>query len=227
MKTIVVGDIHGCYEELKELIIDLEEKQEYNKDTDRLIFLGDYIDRGEDSYKVIQYIKELQKNNSNVIALMGNHEKMCIDFMTRNEDNWLNNGYYTTLKSYGSYQALSKDVEWMQSLPMYYEDEHCIYVHAGMNPRKPLSQNTWYELLWQRESFIYDFHKFYKKVIFGHTPSQLLLKKDKPYQTTGGNIGIDTGCVFGGNLTALVLVDGEVTKFYQVSNEKFDEDFDE
>ena len=63
MKTIVVGDIHGCYNELKELMIDLKENQEYNENTDRLIFLGDYIDRGDDSYKVVQYIKELQKEN--------------------------------------------------------------------------------------------------------------------------------------------------------------------
>ena len=56
MKTIVVGDIHGCYNELKELMIDLKENQEYNENTDRLIFLGDYIDRGDDSYKVVQYI---------------------------------------------------------------------------------------------------------------------------------------------------------------------------
>ena len=110
MRTIVIGDIHGCYKELKQLIVDLKDNREYNKDTDRLIFLGDYIDRGEDSREVIWYIQELQKENSNVIALMGNHEKMCIDFMVRHQDGWLWNGYEATFNSYGTYKALEKHI---------------------------------------------------------------------------------------------------------------------
>lgn len=217
MRTIVIGDIHGCYKELKQLIVDLKDNQEYNKDTDRIIFLGDYIDRGEDSFKVIQYIKELQKENSNVITLMGNHEKMCIDFITENKDGWLYNGYEATLASYGTYKALSKDVKWMKNLPLYYEDENFIYAHAGINPIKPLEENSDYELLWEREGFIYNRAKFDKNVIFGHTPSQLMMGGDKPYKTSAGNIGIDTGCVYGGYLTALIIEDGEATKFYQQS----------
>lgn len=215
MKTIVVGDIHGCYKELKQLIVDLKDNQEYNKDTDRLIFLGDYIDRGKDSRKVIQYIKELQEENDNVIALMGNHEKMCIEYITYNDNNWLNNGYQATLKSYGGYKELMKDIEWMKSLPLYYEDENYIYVHAGINPNKSLKDNSDYELLWQRESFLYNRAIFDKIVIFGHSPSLLVAQTDKPYKTFANNICIDTGCVFGGNLTALIIEDGEVVKFYQ------------
>lgn len=215
MRTIVVGDIHGCYKELKELMIDLKDNQEYNKNTDRLIFLGDYIDRGQDSCKVIQYIKKLQKNNNNVIALRGNHEQMCIDFMVNNQDIWLLNDYQATFKSYGGYKALAEDVEWMEKLPLYYEDDYCIYVHAGINPKKPLSQNNEYELLWTREKFIYDRTKINKTVIFGHTPSLSLTGGDKPYRTSVNHIGIDTGCVFGGKLTALIIEDGKVIKFYQ------------
>lgn len=225
MKTIVVGDIHGCYKELKQLIIDLKDNQEYNKDTDRLIFLGDYIDRGKDSCKVIQYIKELQKENDNVIALMGNHEKMCIEYITQNENIWLYNGYQATLNSYGSYKELIKDVEWMKSLPLYYEDENYVYAHAGINPNKPLKENSDYELLWQREGFVYSRAMFDKTVIFGHTPSQCVAQNDKPYKTSANNVGIDTGCVFGGNLTALIIENGEVIKFYQESFE--DEDIEQ
>ena len=218
MKTIVVGDIHGCYNELKELMIDLKENQEYNENTDRLIFLGDYIDRGDDSYKVVQYIKELQKENSNVIALMGNHEKMCVEYMTEHKDTWLWNGYEYTLDSYGSYKELLKDIEWMNNLPLYYEDENFIYVHAGINPNKSLKNNSEYELLWVRESFIYNPQKFNKKVIFGHTPSQNMTGETKPYETYTGNIGIDTGCVYGGCLTALIIEDDKIKKFYQIDN---------
>ena len=205
------------------MIIDLKKKQEYNKDTDRLIFLGDYIDRGEDSRKVIQYIKELQKENSNVIALMGNHEQMCIDFIRHNKESWLWNGYEATFNSYGNYEELAKDIEWMQGLPLYYEDEGFIYVHAGINPNKPLKENSEYELLWQREDFIYDRTKINKTVIFGHTPSQFMMGGDKPYKTSAGHIGIDTGCVFGGYLTALIIEDGEVKKFYQQDIEEINE----
>jgi serine/threonine protein phosphatase 1 len=215
MRTIVVGDIHGCYKELKQLIVDLEDNQEYNKDTDRLIFLGDYIDRGKDSYQVVQYIKELQKNNDNVIALMGNHEQMCIDFMTQNTESWLWNGYGVTLDSYGNYAKLEKDIEWMKKLPLYYEDEHFVYVHAGINPNKPLKENSDYELLWERENFLYNRTKFDKTVVFGHTPSLTVMGGYKPYRTSAGNIGIDTGCVFGGYLTALIIEDDKVEKFYQ------------
>lgn len=224
MRTIVIGDIHGCYEELKQLIVDLKDNREYNKDTDRLIFLGDYIDRGKDSRKVIEYIKELQEENNNVIALMGNHEKMCIDFMARSYDGWLYNGYIPTIDSYGSYKELEKDIGWMRSLPLYYEDENFIYVHAGINPNKPLEQNSEFELLWQREDFIYNRTKINKTVIFGHTPSQLMTDSDKPYKTSAGHIGIDTGCVFGGYLTALIIKDGDVAKFYQQNIEEVNEE---
>ena len=70
MKTFVISDVHGCYKELKALLLALEEGGEYNKNTDKLVFLGDYIDRGEDSRKVIELVRSLQKDNKNVIAFL-------------------------------------------------------------------------------------------------------------------------------------------------------------
>ena len=78
--SIVIGDIHRCYNELKELMFDLEQAGEYDKEKDKLVFLGDYIDRGKDSRLVVEFIRGLQKNNKRVIALMGNHEDMLIDY---------------------------------------------------------------------------------------------------------------------------------------------------
>lgn len=220
MRTVVIGDIHGCYNELQKLMIELEENQAYNKNTDRLVFLGDYIDRGNNSQKVIEYIRKLQKENKNVIALRGNHEQMLIDYYNDKSENWLFNGCSETIKSYkNNKQQFYDDMEWMKSLPLYFNDENFVYVHAGISASKPITeQNDWY-LLWVRESFIYSAEHFDKRVIFGHTPSLMIAGDDKPYYTYANNVGIDTGCVYGGKLTALIIENDEIQRFYQVQKE--------
>lgn len=218
MKTIVISDIHGCYDELETLLLALEENKEYNKDTDRLIFLGDYIDRGTDSRLVVNLVRELQENNDNVIALMGNHEDMLLDYWRGKSDIWCLNGHTATLKSYEGYkEEFIDDIEWMRNLPLYYEDDYFIYVHAGVNINKPLEEQDRHTLLWIREPFIYSVQEYYKKVIFGHTPTVNLNGKAKPTYTYNNNIAVDTGCVYGGALTALVIEDDKVTNFYQIS----------
>lgn len=218
-RIIVISDIHGCYKELKKLIGMLESSGEYVKNTDTLIFLGDYIDRGPDSKKVISFVRELQNESENVIPLMGNHEKMCVDYFEDGDSCWTFNGKRTTVSSYGSISALSDDVEWMKSLPIYYENDKFIFVHAGINPDVPLEENTSYDLLWERDGFLYNTSEFDKKVIFGHTPSLFYNESDLPYETIGGNIGIDTGCVFSGKLTALIIEEDEIIKYCQVGAE--------
>lgn len=220
MKTIVVGDIHGCYNELRDLILSLKKEGVYNKDTDKLIFLGDYIDRGEDSKKVIEFIRNLQENNDNVIALMGNHEDMLLNYYYGIDNNWTFNGHRETLNSYGGFsKQLENDVRWIKNLPLYYEDEHFIYVHAGVNVDKPITQQDRFTLLWIRDDFVYNEKKYDKRVIFGHTPTLFLSEGCKPVQTFANNIDIDTGCVFGGALTALVIEDEEVIGFHQIRKE--------
>lgn len=220
MRTIVIGDIHGCYNELKELMSTLETEEVYNKNTDKLVFLGDYIDRGSDSRLVIKFIRELQENNDNVIALMGNHEDMLLDYMKDISDNWTFNGYASTMESYKGFEKqFKKDVQWMRTLPIYHEDEHFIYVHAGIDPYKPMEEQDEFDMLWVREPFIYNAKKYHKKVIFGHTPTVFLNEDYKPVMTYAGNVDIDTGCVYGGALTALILENGEIDGFYQASKE--------
>lgn len=220
MKTIVIGDIHGCYNELKELILTLETEGEYNKNTDKLIFLGDYIDRGDNSRLVIEYIRNLQKNNDNVIALMGNHEDMLLDYIDNADNTWTWNGHTSTMDSYKGFdKQFRKDVQWIRSLPLYHEDEHFIYVHAGIDTYKPMEKQDRFTMLWIREPFIYNTNEYHKKVIFGHTPTMSLGEGHKPVRTFINNIDIDTGCVYGGALTALIINNDEVEGFYQVSKE--------
>lgn len=216
MKTIVIGDIHGCYSELKKLITDLESNGEYNKNTDKLVFLGDYIDRGKDSRLVIKFIRKLQKENKNVIALMGNHEDMLLEYYKNGDETWLWNGGKTTLESYyGFDKQFKNDMNWMKNLPLYHTDDNFVYVHGGVDVDKPLEKQDKDTLLWIREEFIYNKKEYDKIVVFGHTPTFLLNKEYLPIITNANNIDIDTGCVFGGSLTALIIEDDEVKNLYQ------------
>lgn len=218
MRTIVIGDVHGCYNELKELISALEENNEYDKNIDKIVFLGDYIDRGKDSRLVIEFVRKLQKEHNNVIALMGNHEDMLIDYRDGLNHIWLYNGYDTTKDSYEGFdEQFEDDVNWMRSLPLYHEDEHFVYVHAGINPTIKMNKQDKNTLLWVREEFIYDERAYDKTVIFGHTPTANLNGSWMPVETFADHVGIDTGCVFGGALTALIIKDGEIDGFYQVN----------
>ena len=220
MKTIVIGDTHGCYKELKELILTLEADGEYNKNTDKIVFLGDYIDRGEDSRLVIKFIRDMQKENENVIALMGNHEDMLLNYLYGNDATWTYNGNNATIDSYNGFKKqFYSDVKWMKNLPLYHEDEHFIYVHAGSDVSKPMKKQSKWTLLWTREPFIYNTEKYHKKVIFGHTPTFSLNRSDEPVYTFTGNLDIDTGCVYGGALTAVIIEDDEVKGFYQIEKE--------
>ena len=217
MRTIVIGDVHGCYNELKEMILTLETEGEYKKGIDKLVFLGDYIDRGDDSRLVIGFIRKLQEENDNVIALMGNHEDMLLNYLYDDNDDWLWNGYRSTMDSYEGFDnQFKRDVQWIKTLPLYHEDEYCIYVHAGIDPYKPMEEQDRYNLLWVREPFIYNRKKYHKRVVFGHTPTANLSEEWKPVRTYANNIDIDTGCVYGGALTALIIDDGETNGFYQI-----------
>jgi serine/threonine protein phosphatase 1 len=224
MRTIVIGDTHGCYNELVGMIMSLEQGGKYNKDTDKLVFLGDYIDRGKDSRLVIEYIRSLQEDNDNVIALMGNHEDMLLKYWDGIDNNWEYNGANQTLDSYtGHWEQFEDDIEWMRTLPLYHEDNNFIYVHAGIDPMKPMKKQIRHTLLWVREDFIYTDMYYDKRVVFGHTPTANLNEKWKPVYTYTNNIDIDTGCVYGGALSALIINDDKIEGFYQIQKGEFDD----
>ncbi len=148
---------------------------------------------------------------------MGNHEDMLINYVNAGHEIWFSNGADETIHSYrNSRDAFRDDLEWIKKLPLYYEDENFIYVHAGVDVNCPMEKQKRNTLLWVREPFIYSEKKYYKRVIFGHTPTVMLNGEYMPLYTMAGNINIDTGCVFGGNLTALIIEDGDIKEFYNV-----------
>jgi serine/threonine protein phosphatase 1 len=207
-----IGDIHGCLSALKELIDQLPLKPE-----DELVFLGDYIDRGRESKGVLDYLVANQKPNWHF--LRGNHEQMLLEWLgTPNSlaaSNWLLNGGHQTLQSYVPKEKLDEvrgegahillqsyiphtHVEFLNELPLTYETPDYFFCHAGVNLDKPLNAQEPDDLLWIRRKFLQDPRPTPKLVIHGHTPVE---KAD----VTKDRIDIDTGCVYGGFLTAISL----------------------
>jgi len=208
MSIFAVGDIHGCYDKLQALL-----KKIPLKEGDKLIFLGDYIDRGSCSKEVVDLILSLQKKmGNNLVCLKGNHEKMFLDYLAGiNIELFLANGGMATIKSYskdGNFFISEEHLLFFKHLRLYYETEDYIFVHAGIYPGRALSEQKEDDLLWIRGEFIYSDFDIKKKVIFGHTPSRSFI----PYFDKS-KIGIDTGAVYGGFLTAIKLPEEEI---YQV-----------
>ena len=212
-KIFAIGDIHGCLEKLQALVQSIGADPQ----NDTLIFIGDFIDRGNSSREVVDYIIRLKVQYKKVVCLLGNHEYMLIRYLDGlDEDMYLENGGIATLRSYGISRSDEPEKrkakiprehrQLFESLLPYYETEDYIFVHAGLKPGLRLCEQTKHDLLWVRHEFIYAENDFGKMVIFGHTPlSHPLIMPTK--------IGIDTGAVFGGKLTCVEL---PAVKFHQV-----------
>ncbi len=201
----VVGDIHGCLAPLKRLLEHLEP----DLYRDRLLFMGDYVDRGPESRGVVDYILSLMARYpaENIICLKGNHEVMFLDYLAgQDEGLFLFNGGLNTLEDYwGEGWDRRTDLvlppdhaRFYQDLRPFYETEEYIFVHAGLKPEVPLEEQSEEDLYWIRGEFIASTEDFGRRVIFGHTPfEQPLILPNK--------IGIDTGLVYGNFLTCLKL----------------------
>ncbi len=201
-RIFIVGDIHGCLDMLKRML----DKIHWQPDKDRLIFLGDYIDRGDDPKGVVDFILELEQLSSRIQCLVGNHEAAFLDYLSGKEKKlFLMNGGYRTLESYdatregpNNHLVPPSHMDFYNSLQKYLELEDYYVVHAGFRPGVPLPEQHFEDLVWIRDPFIFSNHDFGKRVIFGHTPfSEPLLLENK--------IGLDTGAVYGNKLTCLEL----------------------
>jgi serine/threonine protein phosphatase 1 len=207
--TCVIGDIHGCHATLTHLLALVLHKAQ------TIVFLGDYVDRGPHSKEVVSTILALQQQETHrIIPLMGNHDFLFNQYLNGQDASiFLQVGGLQTLASYGLHPSASQqEIEdkvppahraFFRSLPLWWQDSHAIYVHAGLQPGRHLSQQTSAWCLWAREHFLQDSFDFGKPVIFGHTVF------DKPFMSAN-RIGLDTGAVYNGFLTALLLPKREI-----------------
>jgi len=147
MKYDIIGDIHGHYHDLLELLKKMDYGQSkqgnyYHPDR-QAIFVGDYIDRGKNSKQVVQLVRAMQENGS-AIALMGNHEYNAICFHTkgstgeylRPRTNQNIKQHCATLHSFEDDAFLNETLDWFKQLPLFYENEYFRVVHACWEDEK-------------------------------------------------------------------------------------------
>ncbi|MCF6331737.1 MAG: serine/threonine protein phosphatase [Draconibacterium sp.] len=195
-RLFAIGDIHGCFDSLKELV---ENKIQLQK-SDKLILLGDYIDRGDKSKAVVDFIIELQDKGYNIVPLMGNHEVMLLDACEngKNVSKWILNGGNETLKSFEIISIKSiepKYLKFFKELEYYYSFDEFLFVHAGFNDNLVNPFSDFYSMLWKCKEFYTNPLLANKTIIHGHNPvsvskceERVLFKLDV--------INIDTGCVY-------------------------------
>jgi serine/threonine protein phosphatase 1 len=237
-RTFAIGDVHGDLDGLERVFSKLPPREA----SDTIVFVGDYLDRGPKSAQVVQFVrKEAEAGPARVVALRGNHEDAWLRVIEVGWPEFIlppGNGCLAAMRSFtggpmpepeerpkpAEEKALMTGsffppdvVEWMKALPYFYEDDHAIYVHAGLPRGKsgfthPSKVDTPAALLWLRDE---DFFRNYrgKLVVFGHTATAYLpvelssYTPEDPMDVWAGPccVGLDTGAGKGGFLTVVEL----------------------
>lgn len=197
--VVIVGDVHGCIDELNALL------ELAYRPGDRLIFVGDLINKGPDSRAVLERVRELGAE-----AVIGNHELGYLRYRERSRARTRPNPDFEQVKrQLGKHE--SKWAKWMAGLPSYIEDDAFLVVHAGLVPGQHPSQSDRRTLARIRtwdgcgdcldhpdHPAWYELYQGTKLVVFGHWAVRGLVVEDR-------YVGLDSGCVYGGALSALLL----------------------
>lgn len=226
--VLVTSDIHGHYQELQGLLTMWRPEKEF------LLFLGDYCDRGEDSYGVLQTVKSLVESGQ-AVAIGGNHEELLLSFLDYPEteyESFYANGGGKTIKSFypdsvrpefektpETWAELIKEdfselVSFIRNLPFYIEMGDWLFVHAGVNPFQTDWRNSSdIDFRWIRERFYLRRNETGKRIMFGHTPIPLLpYGKGLPIWTNRDQtlFGIDGGMGSHLVLNGIRIENGEI-----------------
>lgn len=217
----LIGDIHGCLEQLQALEAQLPQ------DMTR-VYLGDYVDRGPDSAGVLRHLFAAQQAApEQVICLMGNHESMLSDFLmapARHAARYLSNGGGETLASLGlppvpaagdpaplaeaAQAALGPELtQWIAARPLTWRSGNLVAVHAGADPARPLDRQDPASLIWGHPDFLRKARRDGLWIAHGHT----IVREPAAVQ---GRIALDTGCYATGRLTAAELHPDGTLRFH-------------
>jgi len=224
-----IGDVHGCYDILARLLATIADDVATRGQGRRplLIFVGDYVDRGPASAKVLSSLVWLQRNAPfEPRFLKGNHEEMLLAWLDDPAEarGWLRVGGAETLRSYAVDPPAEADaiddhlrarddllermpashLRFLQALELTLTLGDYAFVHAGVRPGVPLRKQAAADLLWIREPFLGHAKRFEKVIVHGHTwdSAEPTIREQR--------IGIDTGVYRTGVLTALRLEDGRI-----------------
>ena len=213
-----IGDVHGRLDLLTNLLKKvIADARAFQDKRVVVVFLGDYIDRGLQSSGVLDFLSKLEMGRIETIFLRGNHDQVLLDFLQDPEvgADWFQFGGRETLLSYkvqppiGLADASERSrcqKELLQKIPaphidflkrtkLSHECGRCFFVHAGVDPDKPMAAQTSAELLWIREAFLESTKPLSHVIVHGHTP-------ESGPVWNGRRIGIDTGAYISNSLTA-------------------------
>jgi serine/threonine protein phosphatase 1 len=198
-RIIAIGDIHGCAKALESLIQRVQPAPD-----DLIIPMGDYVDRGPDSRRVLDLLIDLT-TRCHVVPLLGNHEIMMLQDLGSLRM-WLECGGMATVDSYnGALETIPQHhLDFLRNCCRYVETEQFMFVHANYDAYLPLGEQPDNLLFWEHVvRRLPEPHQSGKKVIVGHTP-----QSDGEILDLGHLICIDTYCVGGGWLTGLEVGNG-------------------
>ncbi|WP_370402023.1 metallophosphoesterase family protein [Sulfitobacter sp. JB4-11] len=220
-----IGDIHGRVDLLDTLIrqIILDKESDPAERQMFIVFLGDYIDRGDQSRETVNYLIQLQgAAGKNIVFLTGNHEAALLDFLDGKSagSNWLDHGGRQTVASYGlkppdasptqaeldtlrlKLRPLMADhIGFFRALDMTWQSGNYFFCHAGVDPERRLTEQDPQSLLFGNRSFLENNGHSDAMVVHGHYAAA------EPV-TTPHRICIDTGAYYSGKLTAAKISDG-------------------
>ena len=212
-RIYAIGDIHGCAVQLANLHeIIAEDLARRPIEAPLLLHIGDYVDRGADTAGVLQrLLAGTPIEGVQVVNIVGNHDETMLHALSGDRaaaTDWLFAGGRPALESYGIdpdspreswlERVPGEHLEFLRKLTLTHHDGGYFFVHGGVRPGVPLEQQAREDLLRMRQPFLYSEMSFGAVVVHGHTPVREPVVRHN-------RIAIDTGAVFGGKMTCLVL----------------------
>jgi len=222
-RIYAIGDIHGCFDLLFQLMSGIvNDDKERPQARKRIVVLGDFIDRGPDSAKIIEFLSASRKADI-LTVLKGNHEAALVDGIRGDRaalEAWIDFGGDATLRSYGAQEEdiwpadtrklvenvrriiPESVVDWLAELPLTHRAGSYLFVHAGIKPGVALPKQREDDLLWIRGEFTDSMADHGAIIVHGHSISERV-------SVERNRIGVDTGAYRSGRLSAVGLEAGE------------------